>query len=185
MDATAMDGGYGSEVGVRTSFPAWSMERIYDEARRYAQRPETGSWPEQRIERLAVNMLRHRFTDYETNKSRTRHREANYSIADHYPMLATEARRQVMARAEQDKLNRADIRKATAAARAAVARRLETLAVLHVGQAVSVQASGHACGGVITKVGRSKLTVRLDTGREVRVYDSEVSPLGREVSQVA
>ncbi|MEV2278777.1 hypothetical protein AB0I72_24635 [Nocardiopsis sp. NPDC049922] len=145
------------------------------------------------VERLVVNYLRHECTDYDLDQSSPRHRAACEAIAERFPWLAKECQRQIVRRAEADAEAEAASRSweqeeeaARERCRALVSASREAIADLHVGQRVSFPYKRHRYTGVITKKGRSRVTVayRIRTGKDrdrVRlVHASLVTPVTEE-----
>ncbi|WP_017597329.1 hypothetical protein [Nocardiopsis lucentensis] len=141
-------------------------------------------------ERLVVNYLRHECTDYDLDQSGPRHRAACEAIATRFPWLAEECQRQIARRTEADAMAEAAWeawereRKAERERhRIMVAASREAVADLRVGQRVSFPYKRHRYTGVITKKGRSRVTVvyQIRTGEDrerVRlIHASLVTPV--------
>lgn len=125
--------------------------------------------------RSMVNYLRHECTDYDLEQSASRHRAACEAIARRFPQLAEECRRQIARRTEQDLQEErahqmwvAEEERLRAEHHAMVARSREVIKGMRVGQRVGFWLGGYWRTGVITKLGRSRVTVayRVKTGRE-------------------
>ena len=126
-------------------------------------------------ERLTVNYLRHECTDYDLNPSRARHRAACEAIGRRFPWLAQECQRQIDRRAaleaaseEGRKQWSAEMERRRAEHRAMVAASRELVKGMRVGQRVAFRKGRNRYTGVVTKLGRSRVTVayRVSTGRE-------------------
>lgn len=127
------------------------------------------------LARLIVNYLHHECTDYDLEQSGPRHRAACEAIAQRFPWLAEECQRQITRRAQQDVEAEWHLRTFTAERehhraehRTMVARSREVIKEMRVGQRVGFRLGGHRRTGVITKLGRSRVTVayQVATGRE-------------------
>lgn len=164
---------------IRTFFPlALSPTRLEQLAREHAWQLDLEygrSGSQAPIDRLVVNYLRHECTDYDLEQSAPRHRAACEAIARTFPWLAEECRRQVDRRAQQD-LEEEELRRALAdeeeqhraERRAMVTRSREVIKGMHVGQRVRFRDGRYPRTGVITKLGRSRVTVayQVATGRD-------------------
>lgn len=117
-------------------------------------------------DRLIVNYLRHKCTDYDEDQSSDRHREACEAIAERYPQLADECRRQIERRRETDAKAEAmavcyEIEKQMERDKRH-AREEESkgrITTLSVGQKVSYQDRRYTFEAIITKLGRSRVTI--------------------------
>lgn len=166
---------------IKTWFPKADRDQLHRMAERHARNleiqrgifdlsPNTPS-----DERLIVNYLRHACTDYDTDQTQERHREACEAIAAAYPWLAEECARQIQVRAEREEeaarfledfleekeRRRAERKKIIAASHDAAKR-------LRVGQVVLYRTRGRVYDATITKIGRTRvtLTYRLKSGEE-------------------
>ncbi|MFD0353002.1 hypothetical protein ACFVHW_04520 [Streptomyces sp. NPDC127110] len=118
------------------------------------------------VERLVVNLLRHEYTDYDEEQTPDRHREACEAIAAAYPWVAEECERQIQrrTRAEKDAERFQDWFEAERELRRDEARELRerstaAIGALDIGQRVSFRKQGRGYEGLISKVGRTRVTV--------------------------
>lgn len=170
-------------------FPNWSREKLereaIDHAEALALEHDSHYIPDD-VDRRVVNMLRHLNTNYDATQTTEAHRAACEAIAERFPWLRTECERQMERRSEaeqwQDDMARAMEAEAEEARRRAQERVAESKAAigdLVVGMSVVATVRGHQREAVITKIGRSKVTVafRLKNGdeREATVYARNVT----------
>ncbi|GHD34843.1 hypothetical protein [Nocardiopsis kunsanensis] len=164
---------------VTTFFPAKpTPARLERLAREHAQLLDLeygGDSSRTPLDRLVVNYLRHVCTDYDLDQSSHRHRAACEAIAQAFPRLAQECRRQITRRAEQDleaeqdRLMWEDEKEQQRCEhRAMLAESRKVIQGMRVGQQVAFRLGGHPRTGVITKLGRSRATVayQVATGRD-------------------
>ena len=174
---------------IQTDFPDLSRKRLVRLARDHALslavdrgHDDIGNDSD---DRLVVNMLRHEFTDYDTDQSAGRHRDACDAIAARYPYLAAECARQVAAR-EADERDAAQFAEAYLAEqrqlaeqrRALIAASRQAVDKLAVGKHVVATVRGHVRRGVLTKVARSRVTMEFSLAsgapRTATLYAAQV-----------
>lgn len=175
---------------IHAEFPAVSRKRLIrmarDHAADLAAMCEEADPPDD-DHRLVVNMLRHKFTDYDDDQSTSRHRAACERITARYPWLADECTRQVAVRAgahtQAEQMLRdwvVDRERERAQRRDLVAASHAGITDLTVGQHVTVTVHGHVRQGVLTKVARSRVTVeftlRSGQSRTAVVHAATVQP---------
>src|SRR5699024_7765035 len=151
---------------ITTFFPAdLTLARLKRLAQEHARQLDLDSSHVPPV-RSMVNYLRHECTDYDLEQSASRHRAACEAIARRFPQLAKECRRQIARRTEQDLQEErahqmwvAEEERLRAEHRAMVARSREVIKGMRVGQRVGFWSGGYWRTGVITKLGRSRVTV--------------------------
>lgn len=177
-------------VELAVSFPSWSREVLErcaishadDVARERGHVPGDGP-----VDRLVVNMLRHEFTSYDLAQTGSMHRASCEAIADRYGWLRPECERQIQARERAERDERLALAAAEAQEIAArqwrhdrVSESRAAITALCVGMAVTATVKGHSRTAIVTKVGRSRITVafHLKSGAErtALVYARDVHP---------
>jgi hypothetical protein len=174
---------------LHTNFPNWSREKLEIEAIAHAEAlalEHDSHYIPDDVDRFVVNMLRHKHTKYDATQTAEHHRAACEAIAERFPWLRPECERQIQRRvdAEQDRAawqREGEAQEAEARRRAQeqVAESKVVIGELAVGMPVVAAVRGHQREAVITKIGRSKVTVtfRLKNGdeREATVYARNVT----------
>ena len=191
---TQAEGGLRTQLqqrSLKTRFPDWPLGTLERTACEHAAQfyLAYGCDPDfANVDRLVVNMLRHEFTDYDDDQTRTSHAAACRAIAARYPWLGVECERQVKRRAEAQRIEAEFARMAEEMEREERRRRLRRseesarlIAFLKVGDCVTTRIDGHERVGLITWVGRRRVEIsyNLKTGepRKRRLYASEVEPV--------
>lgn len=142
-------------------------------------------------DRLIVNYLRHECTDYDDDQTAERHKAACEAIADRFPYLAEECKRQITRRGDTDRrladeaaCYEAQQREWKAARRTRVEESKQAIKAMQVGQQVTYRRNEKCVyTATIVKVGRSKVTVayRVKTGKDrdrtATVHAALVTPL--------
>lgn len=139
------------------------------------------------VDRLVVNMLRHKYTNYDANPSQENHRIACEAVATRYHWLKPECERQIQARMESVAFEReaASWAEETLASeradrRARVDESRQVIGQFSEGMMVIATVKGHQRVATVLKVGRTRLTVgfKIKTGadRTAVIHASEVQP---------
>jgi hypothetical protein len=177
---------------LETYFPDWQRSEIEKAAVKRSMEINAGHTYEpdynSNTDRLAVNWLRHEFTDYNDNQSVDRFIEACTAIASRYPWLKSECdfqiekkkkvcaegadllmlMREIRAQEHKDKLRLSE-------------ESAKAVSDLHIRQTVQVRSGERERVGEITWIGSLRVEVlfRIATGRKrrYRLYASVVTPV--------
>lgn len=176
------------------AFPDWPQQRLERVAEQHASEIAAayGRDSEAPVDRLVVNLLRHEFTAYDQAPTQEAHRIACDAIAARFPWLAEECRRQVRARAADERLVQEGVQMMEAAANEGKRFRAERVAEskavigrLKPGMQVRAKVAGRLRNATILKVGRSRVTIEFSiksgARREALLYarDLDAEPEGK------
>ncbi len=120
---------------LKVFFPPWDRQKL--------ERETIGSgWVP--VDRYVVNMLRHKFTNYDVSRTAARHRAACEAIAANFEWLSPECARQIERRAQSDEAgNRARRPRRTGRVPKGFRVRASLAFISPAGLALELSAEGH------------------------------------------
>lgn len=156
---------------IKHNFPNWTTEKLQNKALEHARalalQREDFLWePPDNIDRLVVNMLRHKYTNYDSNQTIQTHKEACLAIAEKYLWLKEECDRQIRRRQEEEdfmnvlvKAEQAEKEQKQKQRRSTIESSTTIIKTLNVGQEVTIKVQGYQRVGTIKKINRTKVEI--------------------------